>query len=60
LSASLEWVEIKGYKTKLDLLKWKQFPEKLIVIDKDKILKYLSYAIDTYGVKFWDVLYDQK
>ena len=36
------YVEVKGYKTERDEAKWKQFPEKLLIVDKlaiDKIKK---------------------
>lgn len=29
------YIEVKGYKTKLDECKWNQFPEKLIIWDKE-------------------------
>lgn len=48
------FVEIKGYWTKQWQAKMDQFPEheKLIVIDKHGISKYLNYAEDKYGKEF--------
>jgi wobble nucleotide-excising tRNase len=31
------YVEVKGYKTERDEAKWKQFPKKLLIIDKKDI-----------------------
>lgn len=55
------FVEIKGYWTKQWQAKMDQFPkhEKLIVIDKHGISKYLNYAEDKYGkefIKLYDIV----
>lgn len=51
------YVEIKGYKTKQFDEKQKQFKDKLIIIDKEKIQPYIKYVEEKYGkdfIKFYE------
>lgn len=44
-----EWksyIEVKGYETDLDRAKWNQFPDKLIIIRKDDIMKIKEDGLD--------------
>jgi hypothetical protein len=42
------YIEVKGYKTDRDAAKWKQFPKKLLIVDKTAIdkIKRNCYSID--------------
>jgi hypothetical protein len=46
------YIEIKGIMNNKNLAKINSFQYKLIVIDKDKIKKYLTYVIEKYGNDF--------
>lgn len=48
------YVEIKGFRSKQWEEKEKQFTEKLKVIDKEKIGKYIEYAQKKFGVDFYN------
>lgn len=50
-------IEIKGRKNKKALVKEQQYPN-VIIIDANKIKRYLDYVIQKYGEKFWKVLYE--
>jgi hypothetical protein len=43
------FVEIKGYKTKQDLAKWKHFPHQLQILEKDKLSYVFEYVRNTYS-----------
>lgn len=49
------YYEIKGYYTDQVQAKIEQFPEQLVIIDKDSISTYLNYAISGYGTNFIDL-----
>ena len=51
------YVEIKGFLNERDKAKIDSFSNKLLVLDKNSIQKYLNYVIFTYGNKFYE-LYD--
>jgi len=42
------YIEVKGYETERDLVKWSQFPEKLIVIRKKEIEEIKKGTYDLY------------
>lgn len=46
------YVEIKGFMRDRDLYKIKDFPHKLIIMEKDDMKHILSYVIDKYGKDF--------
>lgn len=52
-----QYIEIKGYYTKLDKLKHDQFTGKLIVLKKKELENILNYVIKKYGTDFIS-LYD--
>ena len=46
-----EYIEIKGYETKEDLEKYKQFPHKLKILKKEDLKLYFEYVYTTYTKK---------
>lgn len=52
-------VEIKGYKTDIDNIKWKCIPN-LIIINKNKIKPFIKYVKDKYQVEKLEDLYDRR
>lgn len=52
-------IEIKGYKTDIDDIKWKCIPN-LIIINKNKIKPYVKYVKDKYQVEKLEDLYDRR
>lgn len=57
-----EYIEIKGYSSKMTDAKIQWFPKDLIlkVYYKDDMDVYLKYAIETYGIDFWKLLTDEE
>ena len=57
-----EYIEIKGYSSKMTDAKIQWFPKDLIlkVYYKDDMDVYLKYAIETYGMDFWKLLTDEE
>lgn len=49
---SNEYVEIKGYKEKEFLNKTENFPEKLVILDKEKMKPILNFVKEKYGKSF--------
>lgn len=52
---TLDYVEIKGFMSKKNEAKIKDFPHKLFVIDKSEIKKYIDYTIEKYGKSYIDL-----
>lgn len=54
-----EYIEIKGLQDKHWEYKQKSFPN-IIFLFRNEIKKYLDYAKEKYGTKFWETLYEKK
>lgn len=52
-------VEIKGYKTEIDDIKWKSVPN-IIVLYKKDIKQFISYVSNKFNVKSLEDLYDRR
>ena len=57
-----EYIEIKGYKSEVTEAKIQWFPKDLTlnVLYKKDMESYLKYAIETYGIDFWQLLTDKE
>jgi predicted transcriptional regulator len=44
-----KYVEVKGYKTELDLSKWKYFPHSLIILEKDGLLDLDKWYLNNFS-----------
>lgn len=54
------FVEIKGFQRENDSFKWDAFPNELLIVNKDKCKKYISYVKEKYEVSKLHLLYGDK